>query len=244
MRELVKEEADDLLGCDFPSSGSAGIDGGILQLRLYRVDILQLVFSVHGAGAGVQSSIERIFCDAAVSVDDGVLSGGGSAERQTDGAVWIASREVQAGGRVDGGDGAVSGDWLAGGEPATGGVDSGGRSGRLYISQSSFWSVSVDIAGDNSGIFSSIMNMGDRSEERSPFADSLDCSALWLDDFLCHCSCACTVQRCLLADCTSGTSSRRGISNIAVCRFTRVFKLAAVRRLEAGGFRWALNWLS
>jgi MFS transporter, ACS family, glucarate transporter len=35
-----------------------------------------------------------------------------------------------------------------------------GGAGALYISQSSFWSVSVDIAGDNSGIFSSIMNMG------------------------------------------------------------------------------------
>jgi ACS family glucarate transporter-like MFS transporter len=35
-----------------------------------------------------------------------------------------------------------------------------GGAGALYVSQSSFWSVSADIAGDNSGIFSSIMNMG------------------------------------------------------------------------------------
>jgi ACS family glucarate transporter-like MFS transporter len=35
-----------------------------------------------------------------------------------------------------------------------------GGAGALYISQSSFWSVSVDIAGSNSGVFSGIMNMG------------------------------------------------------------------------------------
>ena len=35
-----------------------------------------------------------------------------------------------------------------------------GGAGALYISQSSFWSASADIAGDNSGIFSSVMNMG------------------------------------------------------------------------------------
>ncbi len=35
-----------------------------------------------------------------------------------------------------------------------------GGAGALYISQSSYWSVSVDISGTNSGVFSSIMNMG------------------------------------------------------------------------------------
>ena len=35
-----------------------------------------------------------------------------------------------------------------------------GGAGALYLSQSSFWSVSVDIAGRSSGIFSSVMNMG------------------------------------------------------------------------------------
>lgn len=35
-----------------------------------------------------------------------------------------------------------------------------GGAGALYISQSSFWSVSVEIAGSNSGVFSSIINMG------------------------------------------------------------------------------------
>src|SRR6202034_4165558 len=35
-----------------------------------------------------------------------------------------------------------------------------GGAGALYVSQSSFWSVSVDIAGRSSGIFSSIVNMG------------------------------------------------------------------------------------
>jgi ACS family glucarate transporter-like MFS transporter len=32
--------------------------------------------------------------------------------------------------------------------------------GALYLSQSSYWSVSVDIAGQSSGIFSSMVNMG------------------------------------------------------------------------------------
>ena len=35
-----------------------------------------------------------------------------------------------------------------------------GGAGTLYLSQSSFWSVSVDIAGTSSGIFSSMVNMG------------------------------------------------------------------------------------
>lgn len=35
-----------------------------------------------------------------------------------------------------------------------------GGAGALYISQSSFWSVSIDIAGSNSGVFSGVMNMG------------------------------------------------------------------------------------
>jgi len=32
--------------------------------------------------------------------------------------------------------------------------------GALYLAQSSYWSVSVDISGENTGVFSSIMNMG------------------------------------------------------------------------------------
>ena len=40
------------------------------------------------------------------------------------------------------------------------GVILAGGAGALYISQSSFWSVSVDIAGRNSGVFSSMVNMG------------------------------------------------------------------------------------
>jgi ACS family glucarate transporter-like MFS transporter len=35
-----------------------------------------------------------------------------------------------------------------------------GGAGALYLSQSSFWSVSVDIAGRSSGVFSSVVNMG------------------------------------------------------------------------------------
>jgi MFS transporter, ACS family, glucarate transporter len=40
------------------------------------------------------------------------------------------------------------------------GVILAGGAGALYVSQSSFWSVSVDIAGFNSGVFSGIINMG------------------------------------------------------------------------------------
>jgi ACS family glucarate transporter-like MFS transporter len=35
-----------------------------------------------------------------------------------------------------------------------------GGAGALYLSQSSFWSVSADIAGRSSGVFSSMVNMG------------------------------------------------------------------------------------
>ena len=44
--------------------------------------------------------------------------------------------------------------------PALAGIILAGGAGMLYLSQSSFFSVSVDIAGPNSGVFSSIVNMG------------------------------------------------------------------------------------
>jgi ACS family glucarate transporter-like MFS transporter len=40
------------------------------------------------------------------------------------------------------------------------GVILAGGAGALYLSQSSFWSVSIDIAGRSSGVFSSMVNMG------------------------------------------------------------------------------------
>ncbi len=44
--------------------------------------------------------------------------------------------------------------------PAWSGVVLAGGAGALYLSQSSFWSVSVDIAGPSTGVFSSMVNMG------------------------------------------------------------------------------------
>jgi MFS transporter, ACS family, glucarate transporter len=44
--------------------------------------------------------------------------------------------------------------------PQLAGVILAGGAGALYVSQSAFWSVSADIAGRNSGVFSSIVNMG------------------------------------------------------------------------------------
>lgn len=44
--------------------------------------------------------------------------------------------------------------------PQLAGVMLAGGAGALYLSQSSFWSVSVDIAGRSSAVFSSMVNMG------------------------------------------------------------------------------------
>lgn len=44
--------------------------------------------------------------------------------------------------------------------PSLAGIILAGGAGALYLSQSTFWSVSVDIAGRSSGVFSSIVNMG------------------------------------------------------------------------------------
>src|SRR6201999_1486331 len=44
--------------------------------------------------------------------------------------------------------------------PSLAGLILAGGAGTLYLSQSSFFSVSVDIAGRSSGVFSSIVNMG------------------------------------------------------------------------------------
>jgi ACS family glucarate transporter-like MFS transporter len=46
------------------------------------------------------------------------------------------------------------------GSPQLAGVILAGGAGALYLSQSTFWSVSVDIAGRSSGVFSSMVNMG------------------------------------------------------------------------------------
>lgn len=44
--------------------------------------------------------------------------------------------------------------------PSLAGIILAGGAGALYISQSSYWSVSVDIAGPSTGVFSSLVNMG------------------------------------------------------------------------------------
>ena len=44
--------------------------------------------------------------------------------------------------------------------PQLAGLILAGGAGALYVSQSTFWSVSVDIAGRSSGVFSSLVNMG------------------------------------------------------------------------------------
>ncbi len=44
--------------------------------------------------------------------------------------------------------------------PTLAGLILAGGAGALYVSQSTFWSVSVDIAGRSSGVFSSMVNMG------------------------------------------------------------------------------------
>ena len=44
--------------------------------------------------------------------------------------------------------------------PVYAGIILAGGAGALYVSQSTFWSVSVDIAGRSSGVFSSLVNMG------------------------------------------------------------------------------------
>lgn len=44
--------------------------------------------------------------------------------------------------------------------PTLAGLILAGGAGALYLSQSTFWSVSIDIAGRSSGVFSSVVNMG------------------------------------------------------------------------------------
>lgn len=44
--------------------------------------------------------------------------------------------------------------------PSLAGIILAAAAGALYISQSSYWSVSVDIAGPSTGVFSSLVNMG------------------------------------------------------------------------------------
>ncbi len=44
--------------------------------------------------------------------------------------------------------------------PTLAGIILAGGAGALYLGQSNFWSVSVDIAGRSSGVFSSVVNMG------------------------------------------------------------------------------------
>ena len=60
-----------------------------------------------------------------------------------------------------------------------------GGAGALYLSQSSFWSVTADIAGASSGSVSGFMNMGNQiGSGAHRFSHSLDRSPIRLDDFI------------------------------------------------------------
>ena len=74
---------------------SAGVDHQLLRLWLHRVDILQLVLPVHGAGAWIQSQGQRFVFHAALSIDDHRLPGGRSASatalRVPTGCAWAVA---------------------------------------------------------------------------------------------------------------------------------------------------------
>ena len=81
--------------------------------------------------------------------------------------------------------------------PQVAGVILAGGAGALYMSQSSFWSVSADIAGRSSGVFSSIVNMvGQIGGSGDCVAHSLGSAAVRMDDVVRHCSRTCGGRRC------------------------------------------------
>jgi ACS family glucarate transporter-like MFS transporter len=104
--------------------------------------------------------------------------------------------------------------------PQLAGLILAGGAGALYISQSSFWSVSADIAGDNSGIFSSMMNMG--GQIGGAVTDSLDRASLWMDNLICHCRLTRNYQRCLLVHRASRATSRGTTRSLAALHFAEL----------------------
>ena len=69
--------------------------------------------------------------------------------------------------------------------PALAGFILAGGAGALYLSSSSFWSVSVDIAGRSSGVFSSLVNMGGQiGGALTASLTPVDRPALRLDDLV------------------------------------------------------------
>src|SRR5277367_1372710 len=145
---------------DLSPARSCGVDGQLFQFRIHRLDILQLVFSLYGAGTWFRPKGERTLLYASVLFDDGFLSCGGVLnDRLTrnyglrtgrcalaSAALFLTAGFLVLGSQVH--------------SPSLAGLILAGGAGTLYLSQSAFFSVSVDIAGRSSGVFSSIVNMG------------------------------------------------------------------------------------
>jgi MFS transporter, ACS family, glucarate transporter len=84
-----------------------------------------------------------------------------------------------------------------------------GGAGALYLSQSSFWSVSVDIAGGSSGVFSSMVNMGGQigAAITASLTPWIAQKFGWTSSF------AVAAARCsLLVDCASRTPTRNVVT--------------------------------
>ena len=153
-------EAADSLGrhCSQPVDDPADIC--LLLLRIHRVDLPWVVFPLYGAGASHELESQCALLDDSVCCDDHVLSHRRRAVRLACKTLWAAHRPGRSslcrpplcGGLLIAGSHAASATLAA--------LTLAAGVGGLYISQSSYWSVTADIAGRNAGVVSSIMNTG------------------------------------------------------------------------------------
>ena len=140
---------------------SLGSDDQLFLLRLCGMDLLQLVLSLSRESAWPRSQSQRVLFHAAVSGDAGVLPCWRHGERSpTKRCGPRVGRCILA--AVSHGSGRTSSSPSVHKLIVSGlaSVVLAGGAGALYFSQSSFWSVTADIAGASAGSVSGFMNMG------------------------------------------------------------------------------------
>ncbi len=146
-----------------PKQGSLGAHPKLFLLRLRSLDLLQLVLSLSCKGSWPGFESKRLLHHVAVSGHVSVLSFG--AERINDRLTkWRGPRIGRCGPRGirDRRCGHIHRFGLTSSKRAArlASVVLAGGAGALYLSQSSFWSVTADLGGASSGSVSGFMNMG------------------------------------------------------------------------------------
>src|SRR5882757_8522541 len=194
-------------------------DGGLLQLRLHCMDLLQLVFSLHGSGTRLRSQVQRPLLHAALPLDDRLLSCRRSHQRPPDARLWASYRPLRP--RLGRAPlyGCLSCPWIESPKSAACRGYSCRRRGSA-LSLAEF--LLVGLRGYCRIQLRRLLEPGQhgRPDWRggNGVTDALDRTPLWLDDLLWKLGCPCGYWGHLLDDRASGSPPRHVIGR-CLCGF-------------------------